>query len=87
MDKKAVVQKILKVHELRSNNLLSNVDGASWAFQPQTMQPDLNNAISAWLKDDNAAPLVGMVRIMHTMGQLTDTEADQLLEALEIQEK
>ena len=87
MDKKAVVEKILKAYRAQSSNLLGSSGGPSWAFQSQPMQQDLNKAISTWLQDNDPKPLQGMVKVMQTMGVFTDPEADILLQALEPKEK
>lgn len=87
MDKKVVVEKIFKAYQAQSTNLLGSSSGPSWAFQSQAIQPDLNQAIIAWLKHDDPVPLKGIVTVMQTMGVLSDTEADKLLLALEPEEK
>lgn len=86
MDKKPVIEGILKAYRSRSNNLLGG-GGASWAFQSQSTQPDLNHAIMEWLERDNPEQIIGIISIMQTTGVLSSIEADALLKKIEAVEE
>jgi hypothetical protein len=86
MDKKPIIEAVLKAYRARSNNLFGG-GGASWAFQSQSTQPDLNQAIKTWLEQDDPEQLIGVISIMQTTGVLSEAEADALLQKLNTSEE
>lgn len=83
MDKRAVLEKILKAGQGQGRDILSSTSGPSWAARPNAMQPQLNESIKQWLEDDNSEPLKGIIAILQTTSALSAKEADDLLAAIE----
>jgi len=83
MDKKAVINTILKAYDARGSNIMDAGSGAGWMFQTRPFQQELNQAISAWLKNSDSQPLQGVVMSMQTMGVFTSGEADAILQKIE----
>lgn len=86
MDKKAVINEILRISRQSSNMMYGSVSGLSWAGQPGALQAQLNEAIEAWLKHGDPEPLKGIVAMLQTTNVLSDAKADELLQALETKE-
>lgn len=86
MSKKTIVNEILRISR-QSSGMMYGSSGLSWAGQSGVMQPQLNEAIEAWLKDDDPEPLKGIVAMLQTTNVLSDAKADELLRALGAKEK
>lgn len=82
MNKKAVIDKILKAYDARSSNIIDASSGAAWMFQARPFQQELNSAITVWLEDRDPKPLQGVVMAMQTMGVFTSKEATVLLQSI-----
>lgn len=57
--------------------------GAAWMFQAPTFQVDINKAITAWLQNNDAEPIKGVVMAMQTYGVLSPDDADTFLQNIE----
>jgi hypothetical protein len=83
MDKKAAISKILRVSQIHANNGVGIGGTPSIMSSPQSLQPQLNQAIQAFAADNDAGPLRGVVAIMQTTNALSEAEADEILAALD----
>lgn len=86
MDKKAVINDILKAYDARGSNIMDAGGGAGWMFQARPFQQEINQAISTWFENNDSQPLQGVVMSMQTMGVFTSDEADSILQKIEAAE-
>ncbi len=86
MDKKAVIEKVIRASQTQAADPFSPTFGPAWMFRSSTLQQELNEAIEAWLRRNDPEPLTGVVMVMQATSALSDKEADELLEALEKEE-
>lgn len=83
MDKKAAISKILKISQSHANHGIAIGGSPSTMSHPQSLQPQLNEAVHAYMTDGDMEQLTGIIHIMVTTNALSETEADEILTALE----
>lgn len=83
MDRRAVVEKLLRAHQSGQWNMSSAFGGAMGINgAPQPLATDMNQAIEAWLHKGDSTGMQQVARTLHMTSSLTDTEYEQIMEAI-----
>lgn len=80
--KQEIIQKILSALKSSSADMLSASHGAGWLGQASGLQQQAEEAIQAWMQEDNPEPMKGMVALLETFSILTSLEAERLQKAI-----
>lgn len=78
MNTDQAIHKIIQASQGTNNMMFGNAGGPSWMGQSSGLQPQVNEAITAWTEKGTAEGLLGIIEILCTIGSITDTEADEL---------
>jgi len=81
MEKRSVIDFLLI--RLQRWHQVGTVASEGTAGRAQIMQRDLNVAIEAWLRDDDAELMRKAVATMYTFGDLTETEYQQIMKEID----